>query len=74
MAARGWGLFSLYIYIENVKKNSCQKPLNRFEYYLAGMFLWGPSTKIVRRHDSSKNMAARGGGRGLILTSQYINL
>ena len=27
---------------------------------LAGMFLWQPSTKIVRHHDSSKNMAARG--------------
>ena len=25
-----------------------QKPLNRFAYYLAGMFLWGPSTMIVQ--------------------------
>ena len=27
MAARGRGLFSLYIYIENLKKSSCRKPL-----------------------------------------------
>ena len=30
MAARGWGLFSLYIYIEKFKKTSCQKPLDRY--------------------------------------------
>ena len=48
MAARGWSLFSLYIYIENLKKSSCQKPLDRFQYNLAGMFLWWPSTKVVQ--------------------------
>ena len=102
MAARGWGLFSLYIYIENLKnllvrnhstdfniilqkcsfgdplprlfkpfgfvkkhghrgsglifliylyrklKKSCQKPLNRFLYNFAEMFLWWSSTKIVQ--------------------------
>ena len=48
MAARGRGLFSLYIYIEKLEKSSCQKPLDRFHYYLAEMFPWWPSTKIVQ--------------------------
>ena len=48
MAARGWGLFSLYICIENFKKSSCQKPLDRFQYNFAEMFLWLFSTKIVQ--------------------------
>ena len=103
MAARGRGLFSLYIYIENfknllvrnhwtdfsiifqkcsfddplrrlfkpfgfvkkhgcqgaelifpiylhrkLKKSSCQKPLDRFPYNFAAMFLWWSSTKIVQ--------------------------
>ena len=36
----GQGLFSLYIYIEKLEKSSCQKPLDRFHYNLAKMFLW----------------------------------
>ena len=103
MAARGRGLFSLYIYIENfknllvrnhwtdfhillqkcsfgdplprlfkpfgfvkkhghqgaglifhiylygkLKKSSCQKPPDRFQYNFAEMFLWWSSTKIVQ--------------------------
>ena len=48
MAARGRGLFSLYIYIEKLEKSSCQKPLGRFHYNLAKMFPWWPSTKIVQ--------------------------
>ena len=50
MAAGGWGgvLFSLYIYIENLKKSSCQKPLDQFQYNLADMFPWWPFTKIVQ--------------------------
>ena len=47
MAARGRGLFSQYIYIENFKKSSCLKPLDRFQYNFAEMFLWWSSTKIV---------------------------
>ena len=39
MAARRHGLFSLYIYTDK-KKSSCQKPLDRFQYNLAEMFLW----------------------------------
>ena len=45
---QGRGLFSLYIYIENFKKASCQKPLDRFQYNFAEMFLWLSSTKIVQ--------------------------
>ena len=48
MAARGRGLFSLYIYIENFQKSSCPKPLDRFQYNFAEMFLWWSSTKIVQ--------------------------
>ena len=48
MAARGRGLFSHYIFIENFKKSSCQKPLDRFQYNFAEMFLWLSSTKIVQ--------------------------
>ena len=44
---QGRGLFSLYIYIENFKKSSCQKTLDRFQYNFAEMFLWLSSTKIV---------------------------
>ena len=69
MAARGRGLFSLYIYIENFNKSSCQKPLDRFQYNFAEMFLWLSSTKIVQAiWIRQKNMAARGWG----LFSQYI--
>ena len=65
----GWGLFSLYIYIENLKKSSCQKPLDRFQYKLAKMFPWWPFTKIVQAvMICQKNMAAS--GRGLF--SLYI--
>ena len=48
VAARGWGLFSLYIYLENFKKKSCQKPPDRFQYNLKEMLLWQPSAKIVQ--------------------------
>ena len=69
MAARGRGLFSLYIYIENFKKSSCQKPLDQFQYNFAEMFLWLSSTKIVQAiWICQKNMAARGWG----LFSLYI--
>ena len=71
MAARGRGLFSLYIYIENFKKSSCPKPLDRFQYNFAEMFLWLSSTKIVQAiWIRQKNMAAR--GRGLFSLYIYI--
>ena len=45
---QGRGLFSLYIYTEKIEKSSCQKPLDRFHYYLAKMFPCWPSTKIIQ--------------------------
>ena len=78
MAARGRGLFPLYIYIENFKKSSCQKPLDRFQYNSAEMFLWWCSTKIVQAiWIRQKDMTARwgvggGGGRGLFSLYIYI--
>ena len=41
-------IFPIYIYIENLKKSSCQKPLDRFQYNLADMFPWWPFIKIVQ--------------------------
>ena len=38
----------IIIYIENFKKFSCQKPLDRFQYNLANIFPWWPSTKILQ--------------------------
>ena len=61
MAARGWSLFSLYIYVENLKKSSCQKPLDRFHYTLAERFYSWPFTKIVQAVMICQNMAGRGG-------------
>ena len=62
MAARGRGLFSLYIYIENFKKSSCQKPLDRFQYNFAEMFLWLSSTKIVQAIWIRQKTSPPGGG------------
>ena len=33
---------------KNLKKSSCQKLLDRFQYHFAEMFLWWSSTKIVQ--------------------------
>ena len=45
---QGAGLiFPIYLY-RKLKKSSCQKPPDRFQYYFAEMFLWWPSTKIVQ--------------------------
>ena len=69
MATRGvQGLFSLYIYIENLKK-SCQKPQDWFQYNFTEMFPCWPFTKIVQAiMILQKNLASR--GRGLF--SLYI--
>ena len=48
MVTRGLGLiFLIYLY-RKLKKSSCQKPLNRFPYNFAEMFLWWSSIKIVQ--------------------------
>ena len=48
IAARGRGLFFLYNLYRKLSKSSCQKPLNRFLYNFAEMFLWWSFTKIVQ--------------------------
>ena len=46
-----------------LKKSSCQKPLDRFQYNFAEMILWWSSTKIVQAiWIREKNLAARGRG------------
>ena len=49
MAALGEAglIFPLYLY-RKLLKSSCQKPLDRFQYNLAEMFLLRPSTKIIQ--------------------------
>ena len=42
------GLFSIYIYIENLKKSCRQKPQDWFQYNSTEMFPWWPFTKIVQ--------------------------
>ena len=45
---QGVGLiFPIYLY-RKLKKSSCLKPLDRFQYNFAEMFLWWLSTKIVQ--------------------------
>ena len=40
-------IFPIYLY-RKLKKSSCQKPLDRFQYNFVEMFLWWSSTKIVQ--------------------------
>ena len=40
-------IFPIYLY-RKLKKSSCQKPLDRFLYNFAEMFLWWSSIKIVQ--------------------------
>ena len=45
---QGAGLiFPIYLY-RKLEKSSCQKPLDRFPYTFAEMFLWWSSTKVVQ--------------------------
>ena len=46
MAARGRGLFFLYIYIESLKTSSCQKPLDRFQYNLLEKYSVSLKTRL----------------------------
>ena len=67
MAARGRGLFSLYIYIENFKNILVRNHWTDFNIILQKYFLWWPSTKtdfnIVQAiWIRQKNLAARGRG------------
>ena len=59
---QGAGLiFPIYLY-RKLKKSSCQKPLDRFQYNFAEMFLWGSSTKLVRDIWIRKKTWPTGGG------------
>ena len=63
-------IFLIYLY-GKLKKSSCQKPTDRFQYYFAEVFLWWFSTKIVQAiWILQKNMAAR--ERGLFSLYIYI--
>ena len=62
MAARGRGLFSLYNLCRKLSKSSCQKPLNRFLYNFAEMFLWWSFTKIVQAIRIRQKTWPPGGG------------
>ena len=45
---QGAGLiFPMYLY-RKLQKSSCQKPLDRFPYTFAEIFLWWSSTKVVQ--------------------------
>ena len=48
IAARGGAYFPYIFLNRKLLKSSCQKLLKWFQYKLAGMFLWWPSTKFVQ--------------------------
>ena len=48
IAARGGAYFPYIFLNRKLLKSSCQKLLKWFQYNLAGMFLWWPSTKFVQ--------------------------
>ena len=63
MAARGRGLFSLYIYIENFKNLLVRNHWTDFNIILQKCSFGNPLPRGCSSHlDSSKNMAARGRG------------
>ena len=68
MAARGRGLFSLYINIENFKNLLVRNHWTNFHIILQKCSFGDPVPRCSSHLDSSKNMAAR--GRGLF--SLYI--
>ena len=70
MAARGQGLFSLYIYIENFKNLLVRNHWTDFNIILQKCFLVILYQECSSHLDSSKNMAAR--GRGLFSLYIYI--
>ena len=69
MTARGRGLFSLYIYIENFKNLLVRNRWTDFNINLQKCS-FGDPLKLFKPMDSSKNMAAR--GRGLFSPYIYI--
>ena len=70
MAARGRGLFSLYIYIENFKNLLVRNHWTDFNIILQKCSFGDALSRLFKPLDSSKNMAAR--GRGLFSLYFYI--
>ena len=71
MAARGaWLIFPIYLY-RKVKKSSCPKLLDRFQYNFAEMFLWLSCRKIVQAI-WIRQKTWPPGGRGLFSLYIYI--
>ena len=70
MAARGRGLFSLYVCIENFKNLLVRNHWTDFNIILQKCSFSDPLPNCSSHLDSSKNMAAR--GRGLISLYIYI--
>ena len=56
-----WLIFPIYLY-RKLKKCSCQKPLDRFPYTYAEMFLWWSSTKVVQAIWIVKKHGRQGAG------------
>ena len=68
---QGVGLiFLIYLY-RKLKKSSCQKPLDRFPYTFAEMFLWWSSTKVAQAI-WIRQKTWPPGGRGLFSLYIYI--
>ena len=69
---RGGGSWvSIYLH-RKLKKSSCQKPLNRFPYTFAELFLWWSSTKIVQAIWIRQKTWPPGVGRALFSLYIYI--
>ena len=67
---QGAGLFSLYIYIGNFKNLLVRNHWTDFIITWQECFFGDPLPRLFKRHDSSKNMAAR--GRGIFSLYIYI--
>ena len=72
MAARGRGLVSLYIYIENFKNLLVRNHWTDYNIILQKCSFGNPLPRLFKPLDSSKNMAAR--GRGLFSLYIYIEI
>ena len=70
MAARGRGLYSLYIYIENFKNLLVRKHWTDFHIILQECSFGNPLLRLFKPFGFAKNMAAR--GRGLFSLYIYI--
>ena len=68
MAARGWGLFSLYIYKENLKNLLVRNQWTNFNITWQECFFDDPLPRLFKPSWFVKNVAARGWG----LFSLYI--